>query len=106
MNITSVYKRLLSEFAKPNFITRRTLRSRTLQYNQPFKIWGTTIEGDTYSGREMFSFAGPSRSPGVPYNYNAFGYMIFYDMNKGAYRTFVYDLITAFEQDGVKYDII
>ena len=82
MNITSVYKRLLSEFAKPNFITRRTLR------------------------REMFSFAGPSRSPGVPYNYNAFGYMIFYDMNKGAYRTFVYDLITAFEQDGVKYDII
>jgi hypothetical protein len=27
-------------------------------------------------------------------------------MNKGAYRTFVYDLITAFEQDGVKYDIV
>jgi hypothetical protein len=34
------------------------------------------------------------------------GYMIFYDMNKGDYRTFVYDLITAFEQDGVKYDIV
>jgi len=27
-------------------------------------------------------------------------------MNKGDYRTFVYDLITAFEQDGVKYDIV
>jgi hypothetical protein len=27
-------------------------------------------------------------------------------MNKGDYRTFVYDLITAFEQDGVKYDVV
>lgn len=105
MNISKVYSKYL-KFADNKKISRRALRSKTLQWNKPFKIWGTTIEGDKYSGREMFSFNGPSRSPGVSYNYNAMGYMIFYDMNKGDYRTFVYDLITAFEQDGVKYDIV
>jgi hypothetical protein len=87
-------------------MSRRALRTKTLNWNRPFKLWGTTLEGDRYEGRELFSFNGPSRSPGVRYNYNAMGYMIFYDMNKGDYRTFVYDLITAFEQDGVKYDVV
>jgi hypothetical protein len=105
MNISSVYKKYL-KFAEKRVMSRRALRTKTLNWNRPFKIWGRTIEGDSYEGRELFSFAGPSRSPGVPYNYNAMGYMIFYDMNKGDYRTFVYDLITAFEQDGVKYDIV
>jgi hypothetical protein len=74
--------------------------------NTPLKIWGETLEGENYSGREVFTFDGPSRSPGVPYNYNAMGYMIFYDMGKGDYRTFVYDLITAIELKGQYYEVV
>jgi hypothetical protein len=105
MEASKVYSKYL-KFAQTRKMSRRALRAKTLNWNRPFKIWGSTLEGDTYEGRELFSFNGPSRSPGVPYNYNAKGYMIFYDMNKGAYRTFVYDRITAFEQDGIKYEIV
>jgi hypothetical protein len=80
------------------------LRSLTLaNKNTPFKIWGSTLEGDSYDGREVFTFTGPSRNPGVGYNYNALGYMIMYDMNKGDYRTFVYDLIEKIEINGKSY---
>ena len=70
------------------------------------KIWGTTLDGEIYNGREVFTFQGPSRSPGVGYNYNAKGYMIFFDMNKGESRTFVYDRITHLELNGTKYKVI
>ena len=104
MNISKVYSKYL-KFADNKKISRRALRSKTLKWNKPFKIWGTTIEGDEYNGREVFTFNGPSRNPGVPYNYNALGYMIFFDMGKGDYRTFVYDLITKLEMNGVTYEI-
>jgi hypothetical protein len=92
--------------SKVERISVRRLRSLTLaNKNVPFKIWGETLEGDTYSGREVFTFIGPSRNPGVGYNYNAKGYMIMYDMFKGEPRTFVYDLITKLELEGVVYEI-
>ncbi len=84
MNSNSVHSKIRDFFAKPQIISVRRLRSLTLaNKNVPFRIWGSTLEGDTYSGREVFTFNGPSRSPGVGYNYNARGYMIMYDMNKG-----------------------
>jgi hypothetical protein len=106
MNSNSVHNRIKEFFAKPQFISIRRLRSLTLaNKNVPFRIWGSTLEGDSYSGREVFTFDGPSRSPGVGYNYNALGYMIMYDMNKGDYRTFVYDNITKLEMNGITYKI-
>jgi hypothetical protein len=82
------------------------LRNLTLaNKNVPFKIWGSTLEGDNYNGREVFTFTGPSRNPGVGYNYNALGYMIMYDMGKGDYRTFVYDRINKLELNGITYKI-
>jgi hypothetical protein len=106
MNSNSVHNRIKQFFEKPQIISVRRLRSLTLaNKNVPFKIWGSTLEGDTYSGREVFTFNGPSRSPGVPYNYNALGYMIMYDMNKGDYRTFVYDNITKLEINGITYNV-
>jgi hypothetical protein len=108
MDSNKVYSKYI-KFADNKTMSRRALRTMTLNWNRPFKIWGSTLEGDTYEGRELFSFNGPSReplSPATRYNYSARGYMIFFDMNKGAYRTFVYNLITAFEQNGVKYDIV
>ena len=106
MNVNSVHSKIKSFFAKPQNISVRRLRSLTLaNKNVPFKIWGSTLEGDVYSGREVFTFNGPSRNPGVPYNYNAKGYMIMYDMNKGDYRTFVYDNITRLELNGITYNV-
>jgi hypothetical protein len=106
MNSNSVYKRILELKDKPTKISVRRLRSLTLAFkNVPFKIWGETLEGDTYEGREVFTFTGPSRNPGVPYNYNALGYMIMYDMSKGDYRTFVYDNIYKLELNGVTYEV-
>jgi hypothetical protein len=106
MNVNSVHNRIKQFFQTPQSISVRRLRSLTLaNKNVPFRIWGSTLEGDTYSGREVFTFNGPSRSPGVPYNYNARGYMIMFDMNKGDYRTFVYDNITKLELNGITYNI-
>jgi hypothetical protein len=106
MNNISVYSKIAQFKREVQKISVRRLRTLTLtNLNTPFKIWGSTLEGDDYSGREVFTFTGPSRNPGVPYNYNALGYMIMYDMNKGDYRTFVYDRITRLEINGVTYEV-
>ena len=102
----SVINKLLRFQGEEKTISVRRLRTLTLvNKNTPMKIWGTTLDGETYNGREVFTFTGPSRSPGVGYNYNAKGYMIFFDMNKGEPRTFVYDRITKFELNGITYNI-
>jgi hypothetical protein len=104
MNSQSVYNKILKFANTEQRINVRRLRSLTLaNKNVPMKIWGETLEGDEYSGREVFTFTGPSRNPGVAYNYNALGYMIMYDMSKGDYRTFVYDNIYKMEMNGVTY---
>jgi hypothetical protein len=106
MTSNTAYNKFKQFLAKEVPISVKRLRTLTLtNKNIPFRIWGTTLEGDTYSGREVFTFNGPSRDPGVPYNYNALGYMIMYDMNKGDYRTFVYDNITKLELNGQVFKI-
>lgn len=101
-----VYSKIIQFARTEQRISVRRLRNLTLaNKNVPFKIWGSTLEGDTYNGRDVFTFNGPSRNPGVSYNYNALGYMIMYDMGKGDYRTFVYDNITKLELNGVTYKI-
>lgn len=106
MNSNSVINKLLRFQGEEKTISVRRLRTLTLtNKNTPMKIWGTTLDGRTYNGREVFTFTGPSRSPGVGYNYNARGYMIFFDMNKGEPRTFVYDKITKLEINGITYKI-
>lgn len=106
MNNNSVHSKILQFKREVQKISVRRLRTLTLiNKNTPLKIWGSTLEGDEYSGREVFTFNGPSRNPGVPYNYNALGYMIFFDMGKGDYRTFVYDRITKLEINGVTYEV-
>ena len=103
---SSVLSKILKFAEEEKTISVRRLRTLTLvNKNTPMKIWGTTLDGETYNGREVFTFTGPSRSPGVGYNYNAKGYMIFFDMNKGEPRTFVYDRITKFELNGITYKI-
>ena len=105
-DIVSIYNKIQKFKSQVQPISVRRLRSLTLaNQNTPFKIWGETLEGDSYEGREVFTFTGPSRNPGVSYNYNALGYMIMYDMNKGDYRTFVYDKIYRLELNGITYEI-
>mgnify|MGYP003353428707 CR=1 FL=1 len=106
MTGNSVYNKLSIFLAQEETISVRRLRSLTLaNKNVPFRIWGETLEGERYDGREVFTFFGPSRNPGVAYNYNAEGYMIMYDMGKGDYRTFVYDLIDKLELNGKIYKV-
>jgi hypothetical protein len=106
MNNILVYSKIAQFKREVQRISVRRLRSLTLSnLNTPFKIWGSTLEGDDYSGREVFTFNGPSRNPGVPYNYNSYGYMIMYCMKTGDYRTFVYDRITKLEINGVTYEV-
>ena len=107
MDANTTYKKILSFLQEEKTLNVRRLRSLTLANKfTPFKIWGETLEGDTYEGREVWTFNGPSRNPGVGYNYNADGYMIMFDANKGDYRTFVYDLITKIEINGQTFKII
>ena len=107
MNLTNkIYNRILQFKEEEQEISVRRLRTLTLtNKNVPLRIWGETLDGEKYVGREVFTFNGPSRSPGVGYNYNALGYMIFYAMDAGGYRTFVYDLITKIELFGVTYKV-
>jgi len=106
MNSNSVLNKILKFSEEEKTISVRRLRTLTLtNKNTPMKIWGTTLDGVRYSGREVFTFTGPSRSPGVGYNYNARGYMIFFDMNKGEYRTFVYDRIDKLELNGITFNV-
>jgi hypothetical protein len=109
MTGNSVYNKLAQFLAEEKTISVQRLRSLTLaNKNTPFRIWGETLEGDSYSGREVFTFFGPSRAPGSPadrYNYNAMGYMIMYDMSIGEPRTFVYDLIDKLELNGQIFKI-
>ncbi len=97
----------LNKFAKTDkIISVRRLRTLTLiNKNTPMKIWGTTLDGRRYSGIDVFTFTGPSRSPGVGYNYSRLGYMIFFQMTKGGYRTYVYDRITKFQLNDITYII-
>jgi len=102
----SVLSKILKFAEEEKTISVRRLRSLTLtNKNTPMKIWGTTLDGERYNGREVFTFTGPSRSPGVGYNYNAKGYMIFFDMNKGEYRTFVYNRIDKLELNGMVWNV-
>jgi hypothetical protein len=106
MNSNSVYSKIAKFASEDKTISVRRLRSLTLaNKNVEFKIWGETLEGDNYDGREVFTFFGPSRSPGVAYNYNSLGYMIMYDVREGDYRTFVYDKIYKMEMNGITYNI-
>lgn len=102
----SVHNKIREFFAKEQVINVRRLRNLTLaNKNIPFKIWGTTLDGEEYNAREVFTFQGPSRNPGVGYNYNAKGYMIMLDMRTGEPRTFVYDNIYKLELNGITYKI-
>ena len=106
MYSNSVLSKLLKFAEEEKFISVKRLRTLTLtNKNTPMKIWGTTLDGEAYNGREVFTFTGPSRSPGVGYNYNAKGYMIFFDMNKGEPRTFVYNRIDKLELNGITYKV-
>jgi hypothetical protein len=109
VNSNLVYSKILQFKQKEQIIDVRRLRNLTLaNKNTPFKIWGSTLDGDTYSGREVFTFIGPARNGrqyAVGYNYNLDGYMIMYDMNKGEPRTFVYERITKLELNGITYKI-
>jgi hypothetical protein len=90
----------LHNFAKNTEISRREMIQMTLDYYEPFKIFTTKLDG-TRMVREMFSVAGPSGN--VKYDYEALGYMIFFDSDSTGFRTVVYDNVYKLEMGGKTY---
>jgi hypothetical protein len=90
----------LHRFAEQTEISRSEMIQLTLDLYQPFKIFSTKLDG-TRMVREMYSFDGPSGN--VRYNYQAKGYMIFFDATKGGFRTIVYRNVYKLEMDGKTY---
>jgi hypothetical protein len=90
----------LHKFAEQTEISRSRMIQMTLDYYEPFKIFTTKLDG-TRMVREMFSVAGPSGN--VKYDYEAMGYMIFFDSDKTGFRTVVYDNVYKLEMGGRTY---
>jgi len=90
----------LHKFAEQTEISRSRMIQMTLDYYEPFKIYTFKLDG-TRMVREMFSVAGPSGN--VKYDYEAMGYMIFFDSDKTGFRTVVYDNVYKLEMGGRTY---
>jgi len=90
----------LHKFAEQTEISRSRMIQMTLDYYEPFKIYTFKLDG-TRMVREMFSVAGPSGN--VKYDYEAMGYMIFFDSDKTGFRTVVYDNVYKLEMGGKTY---
>ena len=90
----------LHNFAEQTEISRSRMIQMTLDYYEPFKIYTFKLDG-TRMVREMFSVAGPSGN--VKYDYEARGYMIFFDSDKTGFRTVVYDNVYKLEMGGRTY---
>jgi hypothetical protein len=90
----------LHKFAEQTEISRSRMIQMTLDYYEPFKIYTFKLDG-TRMVREMFSVAGPSGN--VKYDYEAKGYMIFFDSDSTGFRTVVYDNVYKLEMGGKTY---
>ena len=90
----------LHKFAEQTEISRSRMIQMTLDYYEPFKIYTFKLDG-TRMVREMFSVAGPSGN--VKYDYEARGYMIFFDSDSTGFRTVVYDNVYKLEMGGRTY---
>jgi hypothetical protein len=96
----NTYLKHLQNFAKNTEISRREMIQMTLDYYEPFKIFSTKLDG-TRIVREMFSVVGPSGN--AKYDYEALGYMVFFDADSGGFRTIVYDNVYKLEMNNKIY---
>jgi hypothetical protein len=94
------FLRNLQIFAERNEISFAEMRDMVLTWNEPFTIYASKLNGRNIV-REMYSVNGPSGN--VKYDYDALGYMIFYDQSVNDYRTIVLENVTKIKKNGKNY---
>ena len=100
MYSNTVHNKLI-EFAR-EYISFAEMVDMVLQWDEPFKIYSTKLDGRNMV-REMYSVPGPSGN--VKYDYEAEGYMIFFDEGANDYRTVVLDNVEKIVKDNKTYYI-
>lgn len=88
--------RYLQKFER-NYISFDEMKDMVLDWYEPMKIYTTKKDG-TRMIREMYTVAGPSGN--MKYNYQAKGYMVLYDIDKGGFRTIIFKNVYKVEKDG------
>ncbi len=100
MDSNSVHKKLQIYAAKRQYISFNEMKELVLTWYEPFRIYAKKLNGRNIV-REMYSVAGPSGD--AVYDYESYGYMVFFDEGKKDFRTIVLDNVEKVVKDGITY---
>lgn len=100
MDSNSVHKKITALAAKRQYISFQEMREMVLTWYEPFRIYAKKVDGKNIV-RDMYSVAGPSGD--AAYDYEAYGYMVFFDEGKKDFRTIVMDNVEKVVKDGITY---
>ena len=100
MNANSVHKKIEEFASKRKYISFQEMKNMVLTWYEPFRIYSKKVDGRNIT-RDMYSVAGPSGD--AAYDYEAYGYMVFYDEGARDFRTIVMDNVEKVVKDGITY---
>lgn len=100
MNQNKVYNKMQNFASKREYISFDEMKQLVLTWYEPFKIYSKKVNGRNIV-REMYSVSGPSGD--AVYDYEAMGYMVFFDDGAKDFRTIVLDNVEKVVKDGITY---
>lgn len=100
MNANNVHNKLEKFAAKKKYISFKEMTNMVLTWYEPFRIYSKKVNGRNIT-RDMYSVAGPSGD--AAYDYEAYGYMVFYDEGANDFRTIVMENVEKVVKDGITY---
>lgn len=100
MTSNIVHNKLQEFAAKRKYISFREMKDMVLTWYEPFRIYSKKVNGRNIV-RDMYSVQGPSGD--AAYDYEAYGYMVFYDEGINDFRTIVMDNVEKLVKDGITY---
>ena len=100
MNANNVHNKLEKFAAKRKYISFNEMKDMVLTWYEPFRIYSKKVSGRNIT-RDMYSVAGPSGD--AAYDYEAYGYMVFYDEGARDFRTIVLENVEKVVKDGITY---
>jgi len=100
MNANKVHKKIEEFASKRKYISFQEMTNMVLTWYEPFRIYSKKVSGRNIT-RDMYSVAGPSGD--AVYDYEAYGYMVFYDEGARDFRTIVMENVEKVVKDGITY---
>jgi hypothetical protein len=100
MNANNVHNKLEKFASKRKYISFNEMKDMVLTWYEPFRIYSKKVSGRNIT-RDMYSVAGPSGD--AAYDYEAYGYMVFYDEGARDFRTIVLENVEKVVKDGITY---